>query len=81
MIYNRLQFTNSTKVFSSVPLCLPDRKGKTEYRSNFGSPLQYSYRDGAWVKIKTANEEVSFWKMKKIYGKRPQKIAFYSHVA
>uniref|UniRef100_A0A8C2A5Z6 Nuclear protein MDM1 n=1 Tax=Cyprinus carpio TaxID=7962 RepID=A0A8C2A5Z6_CYPCA len=34
------------------------RKGKTEYRSNFGSPLQYSYRDGAWVKIKTANEEV-----------------------
>ncbi|KTG39345.1 hypothetical protein cypCar_00005059 [Cyprinus carpio] len=33
------------------------RKGKTEYRSNFGSPLQYSYRDGAWVKIKTANEE------------------------
>ncbi|XP_016390335.1 nuclear protein MDM1-like isoform X2 [Sinocyclocheilus rhinocerous] len=34
------------------------RKGKTEYRSNFRSPLQYSYRDGAWVKIKTANEEV-----------------------
>ncbi|XP_016130327.1 nuclear protein MDM1-like [Sinocyclocheilus grahami] len=33
------------------------RKGKTEYRSNFRSPLQYSYRDGAWVKIKTANEE------------------------
>uniref|UniRef100_A0A671QRQ6 Nuclear protein MDM1 n=1 Tax=Sinocyclocheilus anshuiensis TaxID=1608454 RepID=A0A671QRQ6_9TELE len=34
------------------------RKGKTEYRSNFRSPLQYSYRDGAWVKIKTAKEEV-----------------------
>ncbi|XP_026085188.1 nuclear protein MDM1-like [Carassius auratus] len=33
------------------------RKEKTEYRSNFGSPLQYSYRDGRWVKIKTANEE------------------------
>ncbi|KAI2665446.1 Nuclear protein MDM1 [Labeo rohita] len=34
------------------------RKVKTEYRSNFRSPLQYSYRDGAWVKIKTAKEEV-----------------------
>ncbi|XP_058629526.1 nuclear protein MDM1 isoform X4 [Onychostoma macrolepis] len=34
------------------------RKGKTEYRSNFLSPLQYSYRDGAWAKIKTAKEEV-----------------------
>uniref|UniRef100_A0A8C2F2R2 Nuclear protein MDM1 n=1 Tax=Cyprinus carpio TaxID=7962 RepID=A0A8C2F2R2_CYPCA len=34
------------------------RKVKTEYKSNFRSPLQYSYRDGAWVKIKTAKEEV-----------------------
>uniref|UniRef100_A0A8C2F156 Nuclear protein MDM1 n=1 Tax=Cyprinus carpio TaxID=7962 RepID=A0A8C2F156_CYPCA len=33
------------------------RKVKTEYKSNFRSPLQYSYRDGAWVKIKTAKEE------------------------
>ncbi|KAK2892838.1 hypothetical protein Q8A67_012826 [Cirrhinus molitorella] len=33
------------------------RKVKTEYRSNFRSPLQYNYRDGAWVKIKTAKEE------------------------
>uniref|UniRef100_A0A8C1IPY8 Nuclear protein MDM1 n=1 Tax=Cyprinus carpio TaxID=7962 RepID=A0A8C1IPY8_CYPCA len=34
------------------------RKVKTEYKSNFRSPLEYSYRDGAWVKIKTAKEEV-----------------------
>ncbi|XP_056311790.1 nuclear protein MDM1 isoform X2 [Danio aesculapii] len=34
------------------------RKVKTEYRSNFRSPLQYSYRDGAWLKIKSAKEEV-----------------------
>ncbi|XP_073802250.1 nuclear protein MDM1 isoform X9 [Danio rerio] len=33
------------------------RKGKTEYRSNFHSPLQYSYKDGAWLKIKSAKEE------------------------
>ncbi|XP_059361101.1 nuclear protein MDM1-like [Carassius carassius] len=33
------------------------RKVKTEYESNFRSPLQYSYRDGAWVKIKTAKDE------------------------
>lgn len=33
------------------------RKGKTEYRSNFRSPLQYSYKDGAWLKIKSAKEE------------------------
>ncbi len=77
MIYNRLHldfFTNSTKVFTSVPLCLPDRKGKTEYRSNFRSPLQYSYRDGAWAKIKTAKEEVSFWKKKKSMGKIHRKL-------
>ncbi|XP_016141273.1 nuclear protein MDM1 [Sinocyclocheilus grahami] len=34
------------------------RKMKTEYKSNFRSPLQYSNGDGAWVKIKTAKEEV-----------------------
>uniref|UniRef100_A0A671N158 Nuclear protein MDM1 n=1 Tax=Sinocyclocheilus anshuiensis TaxID=1608454 RepID=A0A671N158_9TELE len=34
------------------------RKMKTEYKSNFRSPLQYSYGDEAWVKIKTAKEEV-----------------------
>ncbi|XP_052435838.1 nuclear protein MDM1 isoform X5 [Carassius gibelio] len=33
------------------------RKVKTEYESNFRSPLQYCYRDGAWVKIKTAKDE------------------------
>nr|XP_055046560.1 nuclear protein MDM1 isoform X1 [Misgurnus anguillicaudatus]XP_055046562.1 nuclear protein MDM1 isoform X1 [Misgurnus anguillicaudatus]XP_055046563.1 nuclear protein MDM1 isoform X1 [Misgurnus anguillicaudatus] len=38
------------------------REVKTEYRSNFRSPLQYSYRDGAWVKNKTANlEECEHW--------------------
>ncbi|XP_067247097.1 nuclear protein MDM1 isoform X1 [Chanodichthys erythropterus] len=35
----------------------PMRKVKTEYRSNFRSPLQYSYKDGAWVKVRTAEEE------------------------
>ncbi|XP_051974615.1 nuclear protein MDM1 isoform X2 [Xyrauchen texanus] len=34
------------------------RKVKTEYRSNFRSPLQYSYRHGEWVKSKAAKEEV-----------------------
>ncbi|XDV24907.1 hypothetical protein PO909_028934 [Leuciscus waleckii] len=34
------------------------RKVKTEYRSNFRSPVQYSYRDKAWVKIRPSKEEV-----------------------
>ncbi|XP_057180099.1 nuclear protein MDM1 isoform X3 [Triplophysa rosa] len=34
------------------------RKAKTEYSSNFRSPLQYCYRDGAWVKARTAQVEV-----------------------
>ncbi|CAM4564814.1 unnamed protein product [Leuciscus chuanchicus] len=34
------------------------RKVKTEYRSNFCSPVQYSYRDKAWVKIRPSKEEV-----------------------
>ncbi|XP_026857962.2 nuclear protein MDM1 isoform X2 [Electrophorus electricus] len=34
------------------------RKAKTEYSSNFRSPLQYHYRDGAWVKLRTLGEEV-----------------------
>ncbi|XP_058273618.1 nuclear protein MDM1 isoform X2 [Hemibagrus wyckioides] len=34
------------------------RKLKTEYSSNFRSPLQYSYRDGAWVRVRTVGEEV-----------------------
>uniref|UniRef100_A0A4W4DME3 Nuclear protein MDM1 n=1 Tax=Electrophorus electricus TaxID=8005 RepID=A0A4W4DME3_ELEEL len=33
-------------------------KAKTEYSSNFRSPLQYHYRDGAWVKLRTLGEEV-----------------------
>ncbi|XDV24904.1 hypothetical protein PO909_028934 [Leuciscus waleckii] len=33
------------------------RKVKTEYRSNFRSPVQYSYRDKAWVKIRPSKEE------------------------
>ncbi|KAM9468031.1 nuclear protein MDM1 isoform 2-T2 [Clarias gariepinus] len=31
---------------------------KTEYSSNFRSPVQYSYRDGAWVRSRTVGEEV-----------------------
>lgn len=34
------------------------RKVKTEYSSNFRSPLQYCYRDGAWVRSRTLGEEV-----------------------
>ncbi|KAI4876056.1 hypothetical protein NFI96_030105 [Prochilodus magdalenae] len=34
------------------------RKVKTEYTSNFRSPLQYCYRDGVWVRSKTLGEEV-----------------------
>uniref|UniRef100_A0A673L9N5 Nuclear protein MDM1 n=1 Tax=Sinocyclocheilus rhinocerous TaxID=307959 RepID=A0A673L9N5_9TELE len=47
------------------------RKMKTEYKSNFRSPLQYSYGDGAWVKIKTAKEEVQELRQKaEAYRKR-----------
>ncbi|KAA0720940.1 Nuclear protein MDM1 [Triplophysa tibetana] len=34
------------------------RKANTEYSSNFRSPLQYCYRDGTWVKARTAQVEV-----------------------
>ncbi|KAI5094041.1 nuclear protein MDM1 isoform X4, partial [Silurus meridionalis] len=37
------------------------RKAKTEYSSNFRSPFQYCYRDGAWVKSKTVGEEDHKW--------------------
>lgn len=34
------------------------RKVKTEYTSNFRSPLQYYYRDGTWVRSRVSGEEV-----------------------
>ncbi|XP_066524447.1 nuclear protein MDM1 isoform X2 [Hoplias malabaricus] len=34
------------------------RRVKTEYTSNFRSPLQYYYRDGAWVRSRASGEEV-----------------------
>ncbi|XP_076861111.1 nuclear protein MDM1 isoform X2 [Brachyhypopomus gauderio] len=34
------------------------RKAKTEYSTNFRSPLQYCYRDGVWAKTGTRGEEV-----------------------
>ncbi|MCJ8743365.1 hypothetical protein PDJAM_G00093210 [Pangasius djambal] len=37
------------------------RKVKTEYSSNFRSPLQYYYRDGVWVRSRTAGEEGHEW--------------------
>lgn len=49
----------SIKVKNPHPLFLSHRKAKTEYRSNFRSPLQYCYKDGAWVKARTAQVEVS----------------------
>ncbi|KAM9403452.1 nuclear protein MDM1 isoform 4-T4 [Salvelinus alpinus] len=37
---------------------LPHRKVKSEYNANFRSPLNYIYKDGAWVKATTVGEEV-----------------------
>ncbi|XP_072529231.1 nuclear protein MDM1 isoform X2 [Salminus brasiliensis] len=37
------------------------RKAKTEYTSNFRSPLQYRYRDGAWVRSRVLGEEGHEW--------------------
>uniref|UniRef100_A0A4W5K4L4 Nuclear protein MDM1 n=1 Tax=Hucho hucho TaxID=62062 RepID=A0A4W5K4L4_9TELE len=37
---------------------LPHRKVKSEYNANFRSPLNYMYKDGAWVKATTVGEEV-----------------------
>ncbi|KAL7828016.1 hypothetical protein AOLI_G00311680 [Acnodon oligacanthus] len=37
------------------------RKMKTEYTSNFRSPLQYHYRDGAWVRSRALGEEGHEW--------------------
>ncbi|XP_060759228.1 nuclear protein MDM1 isoform X2 [Neoarius graeffei] len=34
------------------------RKVKTEYSSNFRSPLQYCYRGDAWIRSRTVGEEV-----------------------
>ncbi|XP_022526955.2 nuclear protein MDM1 isoform X2 [Astyanax mexicanus] len=34
------------------------RKVKTEYTSNFRSPLQYRYKDGAWIRSRVSGEEV-----------------------
>ncbi|XP_018611199.2 nuclear protein MDM1 isoform X1 [Scleropages formosus] len=36
---------------------LEDRKLKTEYNSNYRSPLQYRYKDGIWMKARTAGDE------------------------
>uniref|UniRef100_A0A4W5K4M6 Nuclear protein MDM1 n=1 Tax=Hucho hucho TaxID=62062 RepID=A0A4W5K4M6_9TELE len=36
---------------------LPHRKVKSEYNANFRSPLNYMYKDGAWVKATTVGEE------------------------
>ncbi|XP_070997270.1 nuclear protein MDM1-like isoform X2 [Oncorhynchus clarkii lewisi] len=36
---------------------LPHRKVKSEYNANFRSPLNYMYKDGAWVKASTVGEE------------------------
>ncbi|KAM9403455.1 nuclear protein MDM1 isoform 7-T7 [Salvelinus alpinus] len=35
---------------------LPHRKVKSEYNANFRSPLNYIYKDGAWVKATTVRE-------------------------
>ncbi|XP_064818141.1 nuclear protein MDM1-like [Oncorhynchus masou masou] len=42
---------------SSQKAHLPHRKVKSEYNANFRSPLNYIYKDGAWVKASTLGEE------------------------
>ncbi|TSK13256.1 Nuclear protein MDM1 [Bagarius yarrelli] len=47
------------------------RKVKTEYSSNFRSPLQYCCRDGTWVRSKTVGEEMQELRKKaEAYRKR-----------
>ncbi|XP_071187796.1 nuclear protein MDM1-like isoform X3 [Salvelinus alpinus] len=41
---------------SSQKAPLPHRKVKSEYNANFRSPLNYIYKDGAWVKATTVRE-------------------------
>ncbi|KAL2088237.1 hypothetical protein ACEWY4_017065 [Coilia grayii] len=41
----------------TVAPCHGYRKFKTEYDASFRSPLQYQYRDGAWVKVANIKDE------------------------
>ncbi|XP_034143880.1 nuclear protein MDM1 isoform X2 [Esox lucius] len=46
------------KLQSSQKVPHPHRKMKTEYRSNFRPPLNYTYKDGAWMRATSGGQEV-----------------------
>ncbi|KAJ8008863.1 hypothetical protein DPEC_G00082860 [Dallia pectoralis] len=46
------------KLQSPRKVHLPHRKIRTEYHSNFRSPLNYTYKDGVWVKTTSGVQEV-----------------------
>ncbi|XP_034143886.1 nuclear protein MDM1 isoform X5 [Esox lucius] len=45
------------KLQSSQKVPHPHRKMKTEYRSNFRPPLNYTYKDGAWMRATSGGQE------------------------
>nr|XP_046196214.1 nuclear protein MDM1-like isoform X1 [Oncorhynchus gorbuscha] len=51
------QADQEVKSHSPQKAHLPHRKVKSEYNANFRSPLNYIYKDGAWVKASTLGEE------------------------
>ncbi|XP_041114203.1 nuclear protein MDM1-like isoform X2 [Polyodon spathula] len=52
-------------------------KMKSEYKSNFRSPVKYSYKDGAWIKGRVSSDEVmELRKMAEAYRKRAQGTHF-----
>ncbi|RXM36515.1 Nuclear protein MDM1 [Acipenser ruthenus] len=52
-------------------------KMKSEYNSNFRSPVKYSYKDGAWIKGLVSSDEVKELKeMAEAYKKRAQGTHF-----
>ncbi|XP_045073871.1 nuclear protein MDM1-like [Coregonus clupeaformis] len=52
-----LQQEQEVKSQSPQKAPLPHRKVKSEYNANFRSPLNYRYKDGAWVKAATVGDE------------------------
>ncbi|MGH0139605.1 UNVERIFIED_CONTAM: hypothetical protein FKN15_014708 [Acipenser sinensis] len=52
-------------------------KMKSEYNSNFRSPVKYSYKDGAWIKGRVSSDEVKeLREMAEAYKKRAQGTHF-----
>ncbi|XP_036375561.1 nuclear protein MDM1 [Megalops cyprinoides] len=55
---NQQQEVRSQSPQEPLPSHAAYRKVKSEYSSNFRSPLLFRYKEGAWVKSSTAGEEV-----------------------